>query len=288
VASEDSAGPAQEKPDSVDLIDKLNAVLTALQIHGQLSAAELAEQTGIPLSSMFRLLVNFVDIGLVDKSVDRGRYRLGLRCATIGAALEDQLSLHQTAYPVLEELRRSSDSTAFLEVRSGYESVCVERISGPGVRILAMRLGSSLPLYMGGASASLLAGLVGAQQAEVLDHFERLGKRDLNIPTRSQLEYSIARDRKRGYSTSDGDVLAGTAAVGAPVLDHRGNTVAAVSVSGMRSAIMGDLPRKAELVMAAAAAISESLGYHPSVPSVWQTTGACRDAYPPAAGQEVA
>ena len=71
----------------------------------------------------------------------------------------------------------------------------------------------------------------------------------------------IDQVRRRGYAVSDGDVTPGIAALGAPVFNHRGDLVAAISVSGLRAQVLGDQERRnIELIRAGAQAVSKALG----------------------------
>ena len=61
---------------------------------------------------------------------------------------------------------------------------------------------------------------------------------------------------------SDEDVTVGIAALGAPIRDNRGAVTAALSISGVRPAILGDgFDQMVALVTAAADAVSTSLGF---------------------------
>jgi DNA-binding IclR family transcriptional regulator len=72
----------------------------------------------------------------------------------------------------------------------------------------------------------------------------------------------LDRVRKRGFAVDSEEHRGGICCVGAPVRAHRGETVAAVSVSGPAFRMHGDkIPAFARLVMDAATAISSALGY---------------------------
>ncbi len=62
---------------------------------------------------------------------------------------------------------------------------------------------------------------------------------------------------------SDGDVRLGIASIGAPVRDHTGAVVAAVSVGGLRPSILDDEAATAALVRTAADRSSRALGHEP-------------------------
>jgi DNA-binding IclR family transcriptional regulator len=72
----------------------------------------------------------------------------------------------------------------------------------------------------------------------------------------------IARIRTRGYALDDEENEVGGRCVAAPVLDHRGKPVAAVSISApVQRFPMEQVPEYGNHVQDAARAISKRLGY---------------------------
>lgn len=251
VSDSDAAG--------VELLAKVDAVITILERRGETSAADLAGLTGEPLSSVYRLLQSLTGIGWVDRGWRRGTYRLGLSMLTLGRRLEDRLDIREAALPALRRLLDEIGVTSYLCVRRGARAVCVERLEGLAVQSLAMQLGSSLPLYAGAAPRSLLAFLPAVEQQTVLEAGEVVG--DPPRPDRSAIETDIDQVRRRKYAVSDGDVTPGIAALGAPVFNHRSELVAAISISGLRAQVLGDQEhRNVELIQAAAREVSRALG----------------------------
>ncbi len=61
----------------MEVIAKVDAVLSVLEQRGETSAADIAELTGEPLSSVYRLLQSLTGIGWVDRGSRRAAYRLG-------------------------------------------------------------------------------------------------------------------------------------------------------------------------------------------------------------------
>lgn len=250
--------PADRDPVGSELIGKVNAVLVVLE-RGEASAAQVAQSTGEPLSSVYRMLQSLTRIGWVDRGWRRGTYRLGLLMLEVGSRLEDQLDIREAALPTLRSLLAQVGVTSYLCVQRDGRAVCVERLDGYAVRSLAMRLGSSLPLYVGAAPRSLLAFMPVAERQAALELDPLVG--DPPKPDRVQIEADIAEIRSRGYAVSDGDVTPGIAAVGAPVFNHRGELVAAVSISGLRGQVLGKVSaRNFELIQQAGDEISRTLG----------------------------
>jgi DNA-binding IclR family transcriptional regulator len=255
-----AADPRDSDAVGLELIAKVDGVISQLERHGDMTAAVLAEALGEPLSSIYRMLQSLTAIGWVDRSPHRGRYRLGLPLMTIGGLVEDSIDIRELARPHLASLLRDTNATSFLCVRRGARAVCVERLEGHAVRSLAMQLGSSLPLYAGAGPRALLAHMPPSEQEAALRSDLRYPG-DPPQPAASAVEADLVEVRRRGYSISDGDVTTGIAALGAPVFNHRHELVASISISGLRGQVLGaKLRRNSALLQEAARATSRALG----------------------------
>lgn len=246
---------------SVQVLTKASALLDALARDGEVSAADLAKTTGEPRTTVYRLLSSLQELDLVEPGGRRGTFRLGLRLLRLGSAVISRFDERQAALPVMETLHRLTGETVFLCIRRAFDAVCIERLDGKRVQSLALRLGGSLPLHAGAASRALLA-------FESRTFWEEyLGGATLErfTPSTPHTKRAITREleatAERGYAISDGDVTVGIAAVGAPVFDHTGHVRAALSVSGIRSQILGDDAGVIDQVVTGASTISRALGY---------------------------
>ena len=179
----------------VGVLDKAAAILTALEA-GPCNLNALVEATGMPRPTAHRLASALEVHGLVRRD-DEGRFALGLRLVALGHAAADGLSLTEAARHVLAHLRDETGESAQLYVRDGDRRVCTVSLESPhGLRTI-VPLGASLPIDRGSAGRVLRG------------------------------EWNA-----KGWMESVGEREEGVASVSAPVLDGRGNVLAAVSVSG--------------------------------------------------------
>jgi DNA-binding IclR family transcriptional regulator len=236
----------------LEILDKADAVLTALE-SGERTASELAELTGEPISTTYRLIRTLLELEWVMPGSTRGNYRLGLQSLTAGSAFIDSLDIRALLSPLLLEIRNATMLTSYLCLPSGTDAVCIERHAGHGVRLLDLVVGGSLPLSAGGAPTAILAGMSEHDAAVVID---QLGVRGAELDV---LQTRLDHYREHGYVVSDGDVTRGVASFGAPVFDHLGRVAASVSCGGLRDDVIGN-DALATLVIDAARQGSALLG----------------------------
>jgi DNA-binding IclR family transcriptional regulator len=174
----------------------------------------------------------------------------------------------QAALPVMERLHEETEETVYLVVRRGFEAVCIERIEGRRVQILGTRLGDAVPLHVGATPRILLA----YEPHDFWEDYLARGNFQAFTPrtptTRDELLPLLQAILTDGYAVSDGDITPGIAAIGAPIFDHTGAIRAAISVSGIRSELLGNTDTKTRVidkVVAGAKEISHALGFDQSV-----------------------
>jgi DNA-binding IclR family transcriptional regulator len=238
-------------------VGKLSAILDFLAAHGDATAADVAVALGEPRSSVHRQLASLHKLQLLDEGRARGSYRLGMKLFQLGQSVVERLDLRREAIQVMERIHDETGETVFLCVQRGREAVCIERLDGRRVTVLELRLGGSLPLHAGAAPRALLAWQPRTAWDAYIESARAAGA-DLD-PARVRAD--LEQTRTRGYSVSDEDVTPGIAAIGAPVFDYTGVVCGAISVSGLRHAIVDlNTQRVADLIMAAAQDVSRRMG----------------------------
>ncbi len=260
-------GRASSRGASVAVLAKAMALLDYIAEEGEATPARLAELSGEPRSTVYRLLGSLRELDFVEPGRRRGTYLLSLKLFRLGSTVVSRFDVRQAALPVMERIHDEMGETTFLCVRRGYDAVCIERIDGARVNLLALSLGGSLPLHAGAVSRALLAFEPPTEWEAYLENRELERLTPKTPGTRDALIEELRATRERGYSISDEDVTLGVAAVGAPIFDHTGKVRAAMSVGGVRDLVLGAGSRATALVCDGAVAISRTLGHDGSGPA---------------------
>lgn len=225
----------------VEILSKVNAVLTALSHGGQLSVAEIAGTMGAPVSSTYRLASALRSLGWLEHGTTRGKYRLGMSLVKIGGLVEGRLDIQQIFREELTPMRKETTGVWSLFVRRGLRSVCIEMVSDLVVNRFFPQVGHSLPLDFGAASLVFIAYTPLAERRAILTQLVSTSERE-RIPSQIRQRFTTEADdvRARGYAQDSDETAPGVASLAAPVLNRRGEVEAAVCLSGLPEGTLAD------------------------------------------------
>ena len=103
--------------------------------------SDLVAASGLPQPTVHRLLRQMVEGGLVMQDAQR-RYRLGHFAYELGLVASTHFHLRDQCAPHLGRISAETGDTAFLLVRSGADSFCLDRQSGSfPIQVLTVQVG---------------------------------------------------------------------------------------------------------------------------------------------------
>lgn len=210
------------------VIDRVSLVLDAFDGHGRLSLAQIVRRTGLPRSSVHRMLERLVQLRWLRR--DGRDYELGMRLVELGSLAVHQDRLHSAAMPFLRELHRATGYVVHLAVLEGPDVVYLEKIGGLIAAAIPTRVGGRYPAHCTGVGKAILAyaddSRIDAAGAAGLPCRTRYSLRTL-----AQLRAELNKVRGRGVAYEREESVPGFGCVAAPI-GEIGEAVAAVSVCG--------------------------------------------------------
>ena len=198
------------------------------------SVAELAGLAKIERTTAHRMLRCLAEEGLALRDERSGRYALGPLAYEIWVAAAGRLDLRTLCDPVLRSIAKESEDTAFLIIRSGDESVCIDRAEGPyPVRALVVDVGTRRPLGIGAGSLAILGAL---QPAEGEDVVARNASRIVAFDglTADKLRQQMLRVQEDGHVAMDVVGVKEVRAVAVAIRTTAGHAIAALSIAAVR------------------------------------------------------
>jgi IclR family KDG regulon transcriptional repressor len=252
---------------AIAVLGKALDLLDALDGAGAATLTELSSRTAIHKATALRILANLEERGYVERD-GHGRYSLGLRMLQLGARISAGLDLRTVARPVLQALHEEFGETINLAVPADGGLVYIDILqSAHGLRMTAS-VGLRDDYHSSALGKAMIAQWPAAEVARILPPDPLPHKTARTLLAREDLEAELALTRERGYAIDDEENEAGARCVAAPLFDHRGQCIGAISLAGPASRLtierIGPL---AERVREAAAAISSRLGYLPAAPA---------------------
>lgn len=223
----------------------------------RLSLQTIAESTGLPKSTVHRLLSGLKDVGLVVQDGNRDIYRLGLRLLPLSGVVLRDLDVPRYAREPAATLMNQSGEAVHVCVFDGQDVVSIDRHEMADHTNEIVRLERELP-YCTGTGKAVLAALSDDRIRTLLNgELESYTKNTITDKSKLMLELMAARSR--GYAVDNEERQLGIRCVGAAIR-HRKKVVGAISVTGPKERIPeARIPILAELVMATAAQIGLSI-----------------------------
>ncbi|MDQ7849981.1 MAG: IclR family transcriptional regulator [Armatimonadota bacterium] len=268
-----SPGPAGEsqrvrvplrRPYTINSIQKAVRVLQAFtKDHPERSVSELSRELGWHKAVVHKILLTLQDGRLLQRDPSSRRYRLGPGIMELAGVFQSEEPLIREGTPLLRDLMRRSGHTAAMAVLDGMEVLYIAAIEGAEGLKMTARVGDRRPAHATASGKVLLADLPPDVLDRLISHpLPALTPHTIVDPQR--LRQHLEAVRLAGYALNVEERIAGMVGVAAPVRDHHGTTVAAVSV-GFARHLHGDdaIAEAVRRVIETANELSRRLGAPP-------------------------
>lgn len=245
----------------VQSVDRALSVLEILAKRGVAGVTEIAGELGVHKSTASRLVAVLESRGFVEQLADRGKYRLGFGIVRLAGALTVQRDLAHESRKACEALAADVGETVNVAILDGERVINISEVRGPSAIAVNNWVGQSTPPHATSSGKVLLAWSPGLDLRALLgDRLQRYTEHTLG--TVAALEPELDRVRAQGWAATVEEYEIGLNALAAPLRDHEGAVVAAVSVSGPSYRLTpGSFPAVSARLLDAAADVSRRLGH---------------------------
>jgi IclR family acetate operon transcriptional repressor len=205
---------------SIQSVDRALFLLeTIAEAGGEATLTELANRTGLNISTCHHLLATLIQRGFATKVPGRRLYALGARIIYLGHACL-QVDLPRRAQPYLEAVNQSTGETVHLAALQGDHVVTLSvREALHAVRVDTGKVGKAIMAWLPEDEIKriLAGGMKRCTDKTITD-----------LPT---LLESLRIVRRSGYAIDHEEFLPGVICVGAAIRDQAGTVVGAISAS---------------------------------------------------------
>jgi IclR family KDG regulon transcriptional repressor len=230
-----------------------------------LAVPEIIDHLGLPRTTTHELVNTLINSGYLRRDTKQSnKVFLGPMVLMLGNVYASKLELVAEGRRIAEEVVANCDETVQMAILDGSEAVFVAKVDCSKVVRLVSGVGSRLPAHCTAVGKMLLSSLPESGINDLYKGQNSLIKMTENsITSLSQLKHELSIIRKRGLSYDDCESNTDARCVSAPIYNHTGKMVAAMSISVPISRMT--LSRQDELsliIRKGAEEVSRNLGYN--------------------------
>jgi IclR family transcriptional regulator, KDG regulon repressor len=205
--------------------------LVSLKKEG-LGVTEIANQIDINKSSVYRILSTLARYGYIEQDSETGRYKLGYKFLEISSKLLESIDLRKEAKPFLQKLENETNEVIHLVVYDQGEVVYIEKLEGNETLRMHSKVGKRAPMHCTSVGKAILANLPSSVVLDILDRKGLPMHTKNTITNKDAFLKELIRVKQQGYALDLEENEYGIRCIAAPIFDHLGKVIAAVSVSG--------------------------------------------------------
>ena len=230
-----------ERSGQIQSVMRAVSVLNALaDSNDGLTLTEISHTVTLPPSTVHRLLTTLQQARYVRFDPDRGAWQIGVTCFSVGNAFLRSRDLVPIARPYLRRLMEESGETANLAVRDNLEMVYLAQAECREMMRALAKPGARVPIAGSAVGKTLLAGMPEEEVARLFHAIELDTRTKKTIDALPRLLDELNRVRGQRYAIDDEEHAVGLRCVAAAVVDHLGEPLGAISVSGPTARITND------------------------------------------------
>lgn len=248
----------------VQSVDRAGDILETLAKNKNgCGVTEISNILGLHKSTVHRILATLLRKGYVEKDLESGNYKLGIKILLLGASILDRMDLRNIARPYIQDLSNKTKEIVHIAILDEGKAVYIDKVESPNRSIrMYSQVGKRAPLHCTAVGKVLLAGLRDEEVEKILNREGMPRFTSTTITDIQKMKNELSKIRKQGYGLDETEHEEEIRCVAAPIFDRNGKVVASISISVPIIYLTGD--RMGELtaeILETAKEISYQLGY---------------------------
>ena len=217
-------------------LDVLVAVATAPT---DLDLSSLSRRVDLHPATVFRMVQTLKVRRFLAENGD-GTYRIDVRAFEVGSSFLRGKSLWRSASDIAEHLADLTGETANIGIRDSDDVLYIAIARGQQEIGVLSVAGGRHPLYCAALGKVILAHMPWAEARKILANSRPRAHTKNTITTMSRWHDELVRVRRQGYALDDEERIVGVKCVAAPIRDHTGEVIAAISASAPAFRLVGE------------------------------------------------
>ena len=219
---------------SVPVVRSTFRILEELSRSKSLGLREVTQSTGIPKSTVFRILSTLVSIGYVTRDLQRN-YRISPSLSNLVSDEAITEELRRLALPLMQELRDQYGETVNLGLLHVDKVTYLEVVPSEFALRLQESRGASVPAHASALGKAILAFSPQDAVHNLLNSHKLERVTEHTISDQKEFLSELKRVQNAGFAFDRGEGSMLAVCIGAPILHARGHAIAAMSISGPAS-----------------------------------------------------
>lgn len=251
---------------AISAVSRVFRIVEKLAVVSSSNLEDLSRSTHLAKPTVYRFLNTLRELGYVKKD-DADRYFLTMKLFAVGSKALDHIELPTVARPIAEHLSADLGETVHMGILDEDEALYVLKIESKYTIRMYSRVGKKIPLYCTAIGKVLLSDLPAAERDRLIADMRLVPFTEHTFRDAPSLVRELERIREEGVAMDAEEHELGIQCLAAPIRDHTGSAVAAVSVSWPKFRF--DQARKADYIQrirSAALEISRILGWEEQRP----------------------
>jgi len=225
--------------------------------------AEIRKKTGLPKTTVFRILKTFEGAGFFKYDASQEKYCLGLRFLELGGLVYSSLSVRKTAAPYMDALSNSLKATILLGVMKDDQLLYIDKREMDSIIRVTSHIGLKRPPYFGMLGMTLLAHMDDNEKERLLKLYPPAKITSKTVTDIRKIRKKLGEANRKGYYMEQDEVVEGLLGIGVPIKDFSGNVVAALGATQPVFQIKeGTVKGTIQQLLEASRSISKELGYN--------------------------
>jgi DNA-binding IclR family transcriptional regulator len=242
------------------MVRSVDRALDVLQLIASESAPlalpEITRRLDLPRTTAFSLVKTLAERGML-AFVDGKGYQLGSMVNDLARSYRPPRNLIDVAHRWLEQVSAKTHETAFLAVAGDAHIAFVDKVEPSQAIRYSAQIGTRRPLYCTAHGKLALALRPEPEIARYLAATDLKPLTERTIVSADALRRELAKIRRQGFATSEGEFSADAYSISAPVrAGAKGPLIAMISAVGPTSRLRPQRHEIAQLMLAVAAKLS--------------------------------
>lgn len=219
----------------------------------------MAQTLPFSRTTIHRILYSLEKLGYAEKTGIASQYRLTAKLFELtGPSVHARQLVSATRSIMLDLLTRHAE-TVNLGVLNDTQVIYIDVLQSPNALRIAALPGDRNPLHSTSLGKAILAFLPQPEVEVLLREYPLIKRTSATITQKAHLQKHLASVRKNGVAVDLEENLSGVTCIAAPIFDHAGRVVAALSVSGPSSRMTSKLSAVKQDVLGAALAATRMI-----------------------------